>query len=278
MSDPDAAALAAAAGVRVTMVVGASDVGKTTLVVQLASAFAARGEHVAVVDADVGQSEIGPPTTLGLGEVVHPITQLRQARVLALEFLGDTSPARQLGDTAAAAGRLVRRALSAGYRHVLVDTGGLVSGRLGVALKRAKIRAVAPDLVIVVQRGRELEPLVAALETSSPPPSMLRMAASPAARRRTAALRTAHRREALSRYFAEAAAIDLPLDRLTDRGGRPAEAIPDALVGLHDGAGNVLGIGRILETDVARGRLVIETPVRDVLVARLSPGRAVWPG
>ena len=50
---------------RVTMVVGASDTGKTTLTAYLAGALAARGETVAVVDADVGQSEIGPPTTVG---------------------------------------------------------------------------------------------------------------------------------------------------------------------------------------------------------------------
>src|SRR3989442_7161458 len=62
-------ALEAAARARVTLILGTSDTGKTSLTARLAGALAARGERVAVVDADVGQSEIGPPTTVGLGHV-----------------------------------------------------------------------------------------------------------------------------------------------------------------------------------------------------------------
>src|SRR5438477_978360 len=161
---------------RVTVIVGASDAGKTTLVAQLAGELAARGGPVAVVDADVGQSEIGPPTTVGLGRVTGELARLADAEVLALEFVGDTSPVRYIRETAEATGRLVRRALSAGFERVLVDTGGLVEGPLGLALKRAKIRAVDPDLVLVLQRRDESEPIARALASGgarprAPPPA-----------------------------------------------------------------------------------------------------------
>src|SRR5215468_10768749 len=159
-------ALEAAAQARVTLILGTSDTGKTSLTAQLASTLAARGERVAVVDADVGQSEIGPPTTVGLGRVTGTLSRLADAEVLALEFVGDTSPVGYIRETAEATGRLVRRALEAGFDRVLVDTGGLVEGPLGLALKRAKIRAANPDLVLVVQRRDESEPIARALEAA----------------------------------------------------------------------------------------------------------------
>jgi polynucleotide 5'-hydroxyl-kinase GRC3/NOL9 len=131
-----AAALDVAAAARVTLVLGATDTGKTTLVTRLAGALAAAGRSVGVVDADLGQSDVGPPTTVGLGRVRQPIAHLADAELIALEFLGATSPARCMRETAEATARLVRRALDLGCDRVLVDTSGLVAGPFGVALKR----------------------------------------------------------------------------------------------------------------------------------------------
>lgn len=52
---------------RLLILVGAVDTGKTTLTTCLANRSLALGYKTAVVDADVGQSDIGPPTTVGLG-------------------------------------------------------------------------------------------------------------------------------------------------------------------------------------------------------------------
>src|SRR5438093_7460441 len=123
--DP-APALEAAAEARVTLILGTSDTGKTSLAARLAGALAARGDRVAVVDADVGQSEIGPPTTVGLGRVTGALARLADAEVLALEFVGDTSPVRYIRETEEATGRLVRRAMSDCFERDLVYTGGMV--------------------------------------------------------------------------------------------------------------------------------------------------------
>ena len=44
------------------------------------------------MDADLGQSDIGPPTTVGLGRVRLPVERLGDAEVVGLYFVGSTSP------------------------------------------------------------------------------------------------------------------------------------------------------------------------------------------
>jgi polynucleotide 5'-hydroxyl-kinase GRC3/NOL9 len=279
MPGPDHAALEAAARVRVTVIIGAGDTGKTTLAAQLASALAARGARIAVVDADVGQSEIGPPTTVGLGAVTQPLTRLHDADLVALEFIGDTSPVRRIGQTADATGRLVRRALAQGFDHVIVDTGGLVEGPLGLALKRAKLRAADPDVVIVVQRRDESEGLTRAIERGGRP-AIVRVAASPSATRRTQTQRRLFRDRALEEYFRTATSVSVPVERVDTRGPRgapPVDVVEGLLVGIDGGDGETLGVGRVQSIDAERGRVVVDTPVAPTRIARVVAGRVIWP-
>jgi polynucleotide 5'-hydroxyl-kinase GRC3/NOL9 len=274
---PTDAALEAAARVRVTVIVGAGDTGKTTLAARLASALAARGARVAVVDADVGQSEIGPPTTVGLAAVTRPLARLSDADVVALEFIGDTSPVRRIGATADATGRLVRRAITDGFAHVIVDTGGLVEGALGLALKRAKLRAVDPDVVIVVQRRGESEPLARAVGGAERP-AIVRVPASPAATRRTQTQRRLYRDRALETYFNSAASISVPMARVQARGPRgapPVAIVEGLLVGVVGPEGETVGVGRV--RGVEGERVIVDTPVAPAQIAQVVTGRVVWP-
>ncbi|HEU4368028.1 MAG TPA: Clp1/GlmU family protein [Methylomirabilota bacterium] len=276
MSGAWAAALDAAAAARVTLVIGAGDTGKSTLVTRLAGALAVRGCSVAVVDADLGQSDVGPPTTVGLGRVRAPIARLADAELLGLEFLGVTSPATCLRQTADATARQVRRALEAGDDHVLVDTSGLVEGRFGLALKRLKLERVAPDVLLVLQRADECEPIVRALAGVSRP-VVVRLAAAPAARR-SAAVRRRARQRSLETYLAGAVPVTLDLSRVAARpapGGRGLAAIEaeGALVGLEALDGRTLGLGWISAVDVGRARLTIETRVDGARIAAVAIGR-----
>lgn len=108
---------------RVVMVIGAAEAGKTTFTAWLANHLHARGLSVGIVDADIGQSEIGPPATVGLGAVRRPLTRSGDAETVDLEFVGVTSPGRQPWRTAEATGRLVARARTR-FDRVVVDTSG----------------------------------------------------------------------------------------------------------------------------------------------------------
>jgi polynucleotide 5'-hydroxyl-kinase GRC3/NOL9 len=271
---PPAAALEAAAAARITLVLGAGDTGKTTLVTGLASSLAARGIVVGVVDADLGQSDVGPPTTVGLGRVRRPIADLGAAELIGLEFLGMTSPARCMRETGDATARLVARAFDEGCERVLVDTSGLVEGHFGLALKRIKIDRVHPDLLIALQCRTECEPI---LQRYAGGPVILRLPAATAARR-SQAERRRRRQRALDRHLAGAKPVGLDLTRVAARpapaaGGLAVIEVLGALVGLDDREGHTRGLGWVSALDVETARLTVETAVDADGIAAVAVGR-----
>jgi polynucleotide 5'-hydroxyl-kinase GRC3/NOL9 len=182
----------------------------------LANAFHAAGARVALVDADIGQSEIGPPTTVGLGEVTGPLGRLGDAALLALRFVGATSPARDQVATVVGTRRLVDRALALGFERVIVDTGGLVRGELGQRLKQAKIDALDPDVVIALQRDGECEAILAPYAVARRP-GVIRAPAMAPPRRRSQDDRRRHRERALAAHFWGARVVTLDLSGIVVR-------------------------------------------------------------
>lgn len=305
MADPAwAVAVARARAARIVLALGASDTGKTSLVTLLARALLDAGRSVAVVDADLGQSEIGPPTTIGLGRLHRPFARLGDAELVGLHFVGATSPQAHIRSTVAGTRLLTERALRLGVDHVLVDTSGLVHGEVGRRLKLEKIDAVDPELVVCLERdgecGHILERYAGVVR-----PAILRLPAVPAARPRSAEERRRRRERALAAYFAGAQAVTLDLDRLrgpepsSGRGRAAAHAAPgetafgcsdapahdgpfpdlsgddlrDMLVGLDDAAGETLGLGIVRACDRGTGTLVVETPVPGPAIDRVRLGR-----
>ena len=79
---------------RVVMVIGRVDTGKSTFCRHLASVAIKRGLKVGIVDADVGQSWIGPPTTVGMKIFTQdPAPALFPD---SFYFVGSVSPERHL--------------------------------------------------------------------------------------------------------------------------------------------------------------------------------------
>ena len=258
---------------RVTMIIGASDAGKTTLVTTLAGELASRGGPVAVVDADVGQSEIGPPTTVGLGRVTGPLEHLSEATLVALHFVGVSSPARDIRGVVEATRRMTERARAEGLDRVLVDTSGLVAGWPGRLLKQQKVEAVDPDLLLVLERADECEAIARRYEGAGRP-RVVRVAARGRPRSRSQSIRRQHRIDALDRYLAGAGVVAVGLSGLMVRTppGVPLEGCAGALCGLDDGRGDTLALGVVDE--VIRDTLRVLTPLpRTATVVGVRVGR-----
>jgi polynucleotide 5'-hydroxyl-kinase GRC3/NOL9 len=248
---------------RVVLVIGASDTGKTTLTAYLASRLHEAGARTAVIDADLGQSNIGPPGVIGLGILPGPISGLSQVP-LAAYFVGSISPVGHLLPTVVGARRMLDRARSLGAEAIVVDTSGLVLNNVGRELKERKVEILAPSHIVALRRGTELEPLLHAWRILRRP-ALLEVAPSPAAQRRTPEERRAYRSARFRHYFRDHRLVTLELARVALRGTRLGQnrRLPDPIV---------RGLARVLGMEVYYGET--DGDVATLLTASAAPAAA----
>lgn len=257
-------------------VLGGPDTGKTTLAAFVANLATAAGLKVAVVDADVGQCEIGPPGCAGFGLVEGPIERLRDVRPVRAYFVGSNSPELLSFTTATAAKSAVDGALALSPDVVVIDTTGLVWGRTARFLKNSEVELINPTHIVALQRALELEHLIAPWEKlGSPTLKVVRVPVSGKAVDKTRKDRRAFREKAFHQYFASAKPREfdlakLALFRTTYLTGRSmetsetallaadlrcpiahAEWLPDGVFVVADGFFDLQGLERIKEREGA---------------------------
>lgn len=237
--------LVAAGGTVVLL--GGIDTGKTSFGLGLAEAARAAGGNVAYVDADIGQSTVGPPTCVGLKLCAELQRVDRQSvgRADALAFVGSIAPQGHLLSIVAGTARLVARARESGADLIVVDTTSAISGVYAELLKLHKIELVRPDAVVGFQRGEELEPILGSVRRFFPVP-VFSLKVDPAVSERSVEERLAYREDRFRSYFHP------PLTRWRVKTTVFVPTIPPELdlarlaglvVGLEDGKGNCVGLG-----------------------------------
>ena len=249
----------------VVFLLGGIDTGKTTFAIDVIRRADEAGIPSAFVDADIGQSTVGPPTTVGLkmftdGRALDRET-LRVADALA--FVGTITPRGHVVSLVSGAQRLVQRARDVGCRLIVVDTTGLVSGIHGQTLKYFKMTLVEPDHVIAFERGGELEPLIGIAQRFTPA-AVTELEVSPDVTFRSVDERMTFREEQFAAYFQGTSrwrvkpTVFMPT--------LPPEfdlALLDGLVvGMEDGKGSCVGIG-VLEYDAPEDILRMVSPVTE---------------
>ncbi len=187
----------------VVVLLGASDSGKTTLGRILADRWRIAGRTVGLVDGDIGQSSIGPPTTVGLA-VCSPGTPLSPTpSPQSLYFVGSTSPPGHFLPHILGTQALVHAAITQGAEIVVVDTTGLILGPVAASLKWHKLQALRPQHVLALQREGELEPILRLVEGQARM-AIHRLPVSSRVRPRSHAARRAFREARFREYFASA--------------------------------------------------------------------------
>jgi polynucleotide 5'-hydroxyl-kinase GRC3/NOL9 len=241
------------------MIVGAPDVGKTTLARYLYEQLAVIHPLTAYIDGDPGQSTLGLPGTITMalskrGDPSFPPAGLRRQY-----FIGDVSPRAHMLPMLVGARRLADEALHAGAQVVLYDTCGLIDpSQGGHALKQALIEVLQPGVVFALQRDRELETLLLPWRLSRRV-RVVDLPASPLVVPRDLAARRARRQTILAHYFAPAGPLEIHWGRLAVfpsaqfKGGR--------MVALEDAQGFVLGLGIVIRQDWAKQSVTLHTPL-----------------
>lgn len=200
---------------RLVMIVGAPDVGKTTFCAHLASQLHQAGALAGIVDADIGQSCIGPPTTVGGGLLTQPVASLAEITPVSGYFVGAISPVGHLLPCTVGTQRVARRLSDLGASAIVVDTSGLVHGNAGLALKEHKFDLLQPSDVVIIQQNEELAHLARRWQRTSARVHLIE--ASPAVSPRSPGQRRAYRAERFGNYFAGAKPISLSMAKISLR-------------------------------------------------------------
>jgi len=227
-------------------VVGATDSGKTTLCRYIVDEMVSR-TRTAYVDCDTGQSRIGPPTTEGM--LLYPGLAEPPGHPY-IRFVGSTSPGGHFIQTLTGAKRLVEKATELGAGVTVIDSPGLVSGGVGAEFQFQMIDLLLPTRLVALQRGRELERLLANF-TRHPTMTIHRTPISSAAVARPAAGRRRYREECFRAYFADAQVREVPLRGLGLQGRVPDPRNPRGvarrLVSFNDPESFTLALGIVEE-------------------------------
>ena len=204
---------------RIIFIMGAKDTGKTAFVTALANELFHRGYSTGIIDADIGQSDIGPPATVGFGCVETSLKHLRDAALRHLYFVGSTTPKGHLLPLVIGTRKMLDKALECGMQKILIDTTGLVSGHIGRILKEQKINLIQPDAIICLQKGQECEHILKAYSPFNKP-VILRCTPNSQCRKKSLAERQKNRAILFKDYFSQAHEISCSLTQIGIFGSR----------------------------------------------------------
>ena len=241
------------------MVVGSSDVGKSTFSRYLFKRLCTVYSRVAYLDGDPGQSTLGPPTTMTLAMAENGDNSFPPRGRRWQAFVGSVSPVGNMLAMLTCAARLMEAARKAKAQVVIYDTTGLVEAtRGGIHLKLAKIDLLHPKVLFALQRNQELQTLLLPLRRRSHI-SVLEFSPSPSAQRRDTLARKAHRAAQFAQYFTNSSQLRVNWPQFAVL---PAPRFnPHRLVALEGADGFTIGLGIVAKIDRIYRQVVLHTPV-----------------
>jgi len=195
------------------MLIGSIDSGKTTTAKYLLTKLSAQPQlKIGFIDADIGQSTLGPPGTIGAAVFDNFIPDHdweAQANDLQLRFIGAFSPVGHTLEILLAIKKLIDYLNRLQCNIILLDTTGLVFGKSGFYLKKSKIELLQPSHLIVFQSHNEFYTLLTGnfwrqKTTVSPLP------VSENVQKRSLAQRQFYRERKLADYFQNSELLELP--------------------------------------------------------------------
>jgi polynucleotide 5'-hydroxyl-kinase GRC3/NOL9 len=258
----------------IAILLGATDTGKSTLARFLISNLCQRGQKVALVDADIGQSFLGPPATIGFSIFKSdPDWQL----ILSppeIFFVGSITPEGHFSIHLKGVRRMVEKATSHEVDLILVDTTGFVLGEGGRELKTRKIDLLQPRFILALQRSGELEPILEHCEGDRLA-RIIRLPLSEQVRPRSMEERRTYRTDRFHEYFKHSVIQELAIEgfqiegEVVDPNGETlpldwALRINGLLIGLKDGNDETLALGLIRNSIPEKKIVRVFTPLREM--------------
>jgi len=192
------------------MVLGTVDSGKTSFCTFLVNKLLPKKQKVAILDGDLGQSDIGPPCTVSYTFVTKPVTDLFNLEAEAAFFVGVTSPSNAIDKAIDGLITLKKEILSKSPDFIVINTDGWVEGEDAARYKIKLVEKLEPDMIFCIQQKNELVPILDMIEEYRK-----NIADSPLAiRQRSREKRKNLRELGYMKYLEEARVQTLPLSSL----------------------------------------------------------------
>jgi polynucleotide 5'-hydroxyl-kinase GRC3/NOL9 len=145
------------------IIIGGVDSGKTSFCTFLVNAAVKEKLKTSVIDADLGQSDVGPPSTVGFNFVTELVKDLFEIDAEDAVFVGSTSPSGAINKVIEGLTRLKDRVMDAGADFLVINTDGWVEGEEAAAYKVRLAETVGSSAVVGMQEGNELTPILDSL-------------------------------------------------------------------------------------------------------------------
>lgn len=134
------------------LVLGPTDSGKTTLSTYILNQAIKKGFRPAIIDADIGQGDLAPPSAIGCAVVENQILDLREVNSKYFRFVGSINPTRNERLISLSVQSLLREMDAKngdfhGVDLVVINTDGYVTGD-GLHCKIAIANLVQPEMII----------------------------------------------------------------------------------------------------------------------------------
>ena len=245
----------------VILILGKTDSGKSSYCTYLVNKLINGKCRVAVLDGDLGQSDIGPSGTVGYAVASKALTELYNLKLENAFFVGVTSPikatAKMIEGIAAIKAQILERPVD----FIVVNTDGWVTGDTAVKYKTALIKEIKPDLIVGLPQSNELEELIANVEETP----IIMVESSSSLNPRSPEKRKKLREMSYIRFLKDAKMQNYPMSQLTIE---PKKAVPKnqepekgLLVGLYGTKNKFLGIGVLRVINLVRKALKVQTSV-----------------
>lgn len=244
------------------MVVGAPDSGKTTFTKFLCRCSVKNNLITACIDADPGQSRLGPPATMTL-KMLNSSNVSGNPKGTWRWFVGSVSPSGHMLQVLTGSYRLLEKARELGAAVVIFDTCGLVDLQKGGGrLKLSKINLLKPQKVFALQRNRELESWLNPLRRS------LRVFIEDVECisekfQRNIDMRTEYRMNRYKQYFSHAKVLELDLNTLAVFFSSNLK--PHMLISLEDKNGFTLSLGITIAVEEKNVKVYTPIPENDFI-------------
>jgi len=242
------------------MVVGDSDTGKTTLIEELLRLLVRR-YGVGVVDVDIGQSHIGPPTTIAWGLVKEKFINWESILVEDMYFVGTTSPYGNLLPTLTGA-RFIYDLAKEKTDKVIIDTTGMIRGGAGKILKICMTEIIRPEILLALEREKELEHILISFKKMNFP-EIFKIPVSDFVNLKSWVERRDYRERKFKDYFKETKVLTLSLDEVGLRCANLKENKESFLVSLRSKEGKDLGLGIVEKVREDKKEISIFTPLKE---------------